>query len=95
MWAHIVAQAQSDRLGIGQGQGQLQIVCMEIRKLIIPTITWLKALDGPFHACINIIVSRILYGTSCIKKNVLVTAWKYPKPNIYTILRMKIPRYLA
>lgn len=44
------------------------IVCMEIGKLIIPTITWFKALDDPFHACINIIISRILYGISCIKK---------------------------
>lgn len=29
------------------------------------------------------------------KKNALVTTWEYPKPNIYTILRMKIPWYLA
>ena len=53
------AQAQSDRLGVGQGQGQAQIVCMETKKLIIPATTWFKAVDGPFHACISIIVSRM------------------------------------
>lgn len=51
------AQAQSDRLGVGQGR--VQIVCMETKKLTIPATTWFKAVDGPFHACISLIVSRM------------------------------------